>query len=515
MKLFSVPAALLTAAFSLPVLAQAPDLAQTAGRLRDGAESARDAAQRINDGADRIEAISDDIAALAGLEAPAEDALAASSRALEQASNEISVAVGSIYGIVDQVYAVRMKLAPEPAEPEPEAEPEPAPETSAETATPTGPAPDLALSRSIGRDGITGVQARLAALADPSPEERFALAGLTFLQAVEGTLQTRWRVGLSHDLADLPLLRLPLPSNPAAEPVTPGIIRDIMAAIPPQMQQARAPLAGLGSDFGLDIDFADLWFDINANGSRDSGEDLAQIAGQMFGVGPEAHDGDTTLPVMRFDLADAAWLSAYTHLLSGSAQVVLTYDPTDSIARVMETRAAFAALPPGNDGLASIVDDLWIDTAAAVLFSLRSQPDTAQAQAAHASFLAMIADNRIFWQRVAAETDNTREWIPNDSQQSATGVALPPETGTAWLAVLDEVEAILKGELLIPYWRSGGGLNIGRMFTDPRPIDLIDWIQGAGALPYIETGPLADGNALNQFNTLLMGDGVFAALWLN
>lgn len=479
MKFLSIPAALLTAAFSLPVLAQAPDLAQTAGQLRDGAKSARDAAQRINDGADRIEAISDDLAALAGPEAPAVDALAASSRALEQANNEISAAASSIYDIFNQVYAVQMALAPvepAPAEPEPEAETEPAPETFAETATPTGPAPELALSRSIGRDGITAVQARLAALADPSPEERFALAGLTFLQTVEDTLQTRWRVGLSHDLADLPLLRLPLPPNPAAEPVTPGIIRDIMAAIPPQMQQARAPLAGLDSDFGLDIDFADLWFDINANGTRDSGEDLAQIAGQMLGLGPEARDGDTTLPVVRFDLADAAWLSAYTHLLSGSAQVVLTYDPTNSIARVMETRAAFAALPPGNDGLASFVGDLWVDTAAAVLFSLRSQPDTAQAQAAHASFLAMIADNRIFWQRVAAETDNTREWIPNDSQQSATGVTLPPETGTAWLAVLNEAEAILKGELLIPYWRSGGGINISQMFTDPRPIDLIDWI---------------------------------------
>lgn len=414
--------------------------------------------------------------------------------------------------------ALLLAAAPLAAQPRPPAVIEARPATDAQTETaPEVPAPDLTLSREIGQNGIAATAARLAAVVEPPPEDRFALAALRFLGTIEGVMQQRYAVGLSDEVARLPLLSLPLPRNPDPQPFEATLIRDIMAAIPPQMAEARAPLAGLEDEFGLDIDFADLWFDINANGTRDMGEDLATIAGFMFGFGPRAPfgDSDRALPVVRLDLADAAWLSAYSHMLTGFAQVVLAYDPTDAIAEMMETRAAFAALSPVDDPLGGFVDQATLDTIAVIVNVLRSQPDAAMGAAARDSYLAMIADNRLFWQRAAAETDNIREWIPNARQTSATGIELPPETGEAWLDVLTEIEDVLEGRALIPYWRSGAGLNVSRMFTEPRPVDLVGWIQGAAALPYLEEGPLASGTALNVFNNIFWGDTLFMAVWLN
>ncbi len=56
--------------------------------------------------------------------------------------------------------------------------------------------------------------------------------------------------------------------------------------------------------------------------------------------------------------------------------------------------------------------------------------------------------------------------------------------------MLADAEAVLKGERLVPYLWLGeeAGVNVGRMFTDPRPIDIPMWIQGLGALPYLEKG---------------------------
>ena len=47
--------------------------------------------------------------------------------------------------------------------------------------------------------------------------------------------------------------------------------------------------------------------------------------------------------------------------------------------------------------------------------------------------------------------------LPNDKQQSALGLTLPPGTGAVWLSVLEDAEALLKGTKLAPYWRQRGG----------------------------------------------------------
>ncbi|MDO5706815.1 MAG: hypothetical protein Q4G49_17315, partial [Paracoccus sp. (in: a-proteobacteria)] len=323
----------------------------------------------------------------------------------------------------------------------------------------------------------------------------------------------------SEQVASLPVMRLTIAPNPNPQPLRPELLAEVLAGMSDSMAQARAPLVGLDDDFGLDIDLADIWFDVNANGARDEGEGLIEVAGGLLGLGPAVRWADAApmpVPVIRFDTADAAWLSAYTHLMSGTAQTILAYDPTGPIRDSMATRARFAELTPnGPQALAGAVEDWWLDALAVVINTMKQQPDPARASAAHADFLAMIAENRRFWALVEGETDNTREWIPNAHQTSATGIALPPETGAAWQNVLTEVENVLNGQTLIPYWRGAAGVNVRQLFLDPRPVDLIGWIQGAGALPYLEQGPMAGAEAIGYFESLMEGNGLLVAAWLN
>ncbi len=138
----------------------------------------------------------------------------------------------------------------------------------------------------------------------------------------------------------------------------------------------------------------------------------------------------------------------------GVANIVLAYDPTDALTRAAATSDGIAALSPPAESeftmFAPGLDAIWT-----ILTALDQQPDAARLTAARDQFLSMVADNRSFWAAVAAETDNDAEWLPNDGQTSAFGLTLPPGTGATWLAVLTDGEALLKGEKLVPYWRTG------------------------------------------------------------
>jgi len=285
------------------------------------------------------------------------------------------------------------------------------------------------------------------------------------------------------------------------------------------MQAARAPLYGLatGPEFSLEIRLADLWFDVNADGTRTEDEDLLQLLGpSLLGWRWFDRDPATPAPVIRFDRADAAWLSAYTHLLEGVANIVLAYDPTDALTRAAATRDGMAALSPPEfseyDIFAPGLDAIWV-----ILDSLDQQPDATRLTAARDHFLSMIAENRTFWTAVDSESDDSAEWLPNARQTSALGLSLPPETKETWLSVLSDGEALLNGEKLIPYWRlgNGAGLNLSRMFTDPAPIDVKDWIQGAGALPYLEQGETVTAENWSRFEAMMGGNAMLMSVWLN
>lgn len=375
------------------------------------------------------------------------------------------------------------------------------------------------ISEEIARTGLQAAETRLAALPSPTNEELFALAGLRFLGGVEQALQLRWKTGVKADWSELPILRLPIPENPNAIPFQAADFTALIRNLDADMDASRAALAQLGDKpFSLPIRVADLWFDINANGTREAGESLAEVTGMALGggrgMGVVVED-----PVITFDTADAAWLSAYTHFLSGFASTALAYDPEPAIQRVIDSSKAIYALwgttPPNN--AMDMMFGRQVDRVAMVLIALSKTPDKALAQDAYSHFLSMIEENRRFWSLVAMETDNTGEWVPNDTQTSGLGLMMPPGTGERWQAVLADAEKALKGELLIPHWRFGAeaGINLKKAFENPPAVDLVTWIQGEGLLPYAEKGPQMSGQAWRDFESFVQGDAMLFAVFLN
>jgi hypothetical protein len=375
------------------------------------------------------------------------------------------------------------------------------------------------ISEEIARTGLAATETRLAALPSPSNEDLFALAGLRFLGGIEQALQLRWKTGVKADWSELPILRLPIPENPDAIPFQAADFTALIRNLDADLDASRAALSQLGDKpFSLPIRIADLWFDINANGTREAGESLAEVTGMALGggrgMGIAVED-----PVITFDSADAAWLAAYTHFLSGFASTALAYDPEPAIQRVIDSSAQIYDLwgttPPRN--AMDMMFGRQVDRVAMILHALSNTPDKALAQDAHTHFLTMITENRRFWTLVALETDNTGEWVPNDQQVSGLGLMMPPGTGERWQAVLADAEKALKGELLIPHWRFGAeaGINLKKAFENPPAVDLVTWIQGEGLLPYAEKGPQMSMQSWRDFEDFVQGDAMLFAVFLN
>ena len=384
----------------------------------------------------------------------------------------------------------------------------------------TAAAQDTDISAMIAEEGLASGEAALAAIVDPSPTEAFALGGVRFLGALETALQARYDVALSGglvDRVDWPVLRLPIPPNPNAAPFEAHMIIDLFSQLERDLATALPPLDSINSsdDVALQINTGDIWFDINRNGLRDRGEDMMQIVGTAL-MTQRGDVPDMQNLTIQFDTADAAWLSAYAHLLSGVSETLMALDPTEAIDRVLAARTAFheiSPLPTDQRGWFSPADFAdWLDLMAIHAFAMDQPVDVTHSRAAHAHFLGMIEDNKIFWARVAAETDNTSEWIPNSNQTSALPLPFPPDLGDRWQAVLQDAEALLNGELLLPFWRVGSdaGLNLAEMFQNPPQFEPVSVIHGEVLLPYVEYGPLVTRQNLIQFERLVVGrSGLF------
>lgn len=377
-------------------------------------------------------------------------------------------------------------------------------------------APALAQETSalIADRGLSGARTQLLAQA-PSADRDLAIAATRFLGGVEAAFQARHRIGATDPLVPLPLLGATLPPNPDPQPMMADFVTAMMRDLSQAMQDTRDALPD--GPATLTLDLRDLWLDVDGDGTRDPAEDLAALSGLPLPEGPA---------VVRFDAADIHWLHAYTHLIDGVATLILAFDPEPALAQRIALDAALAeqfAEPPGQMARAPNFDmqarafGPVVDRVAVVIQTLRRQPDPALTRAAGDHLRAMVAANRVFWTKVAQETDNDREWIPNDAQQAALGFVLPPETGSMWLAILDEVDQALAGRMLIPFWRfaPGHGVDLAMWLDDPRPVDVADWVQGTAALPYARPGLTVGRDNWDRFLNGFQGRAGLYMLLLN
>ena len=93
--------------------------------------------------------------------------------------------------------------------------------------------------------GLAAAEVRLAALPAPTDEERFALGGVQFLRAIEGSFQDRWNDGLTDRTGMLPLLApASARTTPTPTPFDPAVIVNIFARAADRLDAAKADLDG-------------------------------------------------------------------------------------------------------------------------------------------------------------------------------------------------------------------------------------------------------------------------------
>ena len=370
----------------------------------------------------------------------------------------------------------------------------------------------------LASDGLAAADAALAGRTR-TPETSFQLGGVRFLRAIETMLQTRYE-SYDAEVPFIPGFAAPLPPNANAS-FDPGFLETALKGALEHLDGARVALGeATNGEFSTELRLDALWFDIDRDRRRSDWESLQAI---LEGVGAQV-DWNSFNGKVRFDTADAEWLAAYVHLISGTSEMVLSVDPTTAIRTVYEGRAKLERA--GAIGAPDFLfgDDAWIDQAAAVLMALDGEPDAARTRKALDHFRSIIAHNRKFWPEMMAETDNDHEWLPNPSQTSAFGIEITVEIATGWQDVLAELDEMLEGRALIPFWRTppgpqgavnGVGINLRRLLTDPPNLNVALLIQGAAIAPYLDQGKLVTLNAWNRFGALTRGDGLLMAAILN
>jgi hypothetical protein len=360
----------------------------------------------------------------------------------------------------------------------------------------------------------------LAALVADDPTNVDAQLGLgvvRFFQAIEHLSQGLYRYGLqSPQSMMVPVLRLPVPVNPNPQPITYDDFRQLLQAYVTDLALAEDTLTDTGSnDVELVLDLKHIHYDVNGDGVVTDDERLSDVVARLRGT-PE-QDLPTSL-TFAFDTGDVYWLRGYCHVMMALGEFFLAYDWHESFDvsfyhffPAMQSPFRDALAPPSgsmNDEIAPIADLVsffhirWPVSEPARLGNVRTH------------LKQVIALSRQSWQAIEAETDDDREWIPN-ANQTTPFLVVNAERIAAWYQVLDEADAILDGKKLVPHWRFQQGFNLRRVFEEPQPFDLVLWITGPAALPYLEDGPVSTPEEWAKMVEAFEGSFGLFALWVN
>ena len=359
-------------------------------------------------------------------------------------------------------------------------------------------------------------------------EARYGLGAIQFLLTFEhlGTslyehvLRTeRAFPGMARQIREI------LPQNPAPKPMRYEDARRIVQTFVDDLKKAEATLAKIEDDnvklplhVGLiKIDLFGIGKPVNA----------AFVLGEIEGDLPE---DPVKSFVIGFDRGDVNWLRGYCHFLCAAGEVVLGVDEKELFDRTahlffekVDTPHKFLLEEDRNFERAAWWDvRLFSDVIAFIHLMRFPMKEPQRMQAAHKHLQATVANSREMWKHYKREMDDDNEWIPNPRQTGVLQVKVSEKMVATWLETVSEAEQVLDGEKLIPFWRGENdkrGVNLKRVFTEPRDLDPILWFQGTAATPYLEEGEItefANRETLRQINDTFGGLEFFGfAFWFN
>ncbi len=365
--------------------------------------------------------------------------------------------------------------------------------------------------------GVTAVRAQLAKQPTDA-QAQFGLGVVEFISAVETLGQSFYRYGLRDTSSSwgmgLPLLRLPVPENANPEPLSYPAARKILQTFIDDLATAEKSLAKFADpSVKLPLHVSDIQLDFVGNGTQPVA--LSTIL-QRMGAVPDQRE-----LMIAFDQADATWLRGYCNVLSAMCEFALAHDgeelfnatahvffrsPQSPLSFLQQSKSVYRL---GETDLSDLIAFIHLLRLPVV------EPERMQNVLKHLQNVLTLSGQ--MWQQVVEETDDDREWIPNTQQQGVLGIAVTQEMIDSWLLATKEGLEVLQGERLIPFWRGDGeqGVNLRRVFTEPTTFDLLLWIQGSAAAPYLEKGEMTRPEVWEQLLQVFRGNFVVFALWFN
>jgi hypothetical protein len=393
------------------------------------------------------------------------------------------------------------------------------------SAAPPGPGP-LAARYLYAGDLLAGEKALVARLKEePADDEaRFGLGVIRFLRGVERAAASVHAHGPTKNASLLfTLFGLRLDTSaikPVAKPkrMTYAALRNIVQAFVEDVNGAEKTLAGVkDAKVKLPLFVGRIQVDITGRGER------LRAVSLLTGDQREAAKG----LLITFDRSDVCWLRGYCHLIAAIGEVFLSLDTEDIYTTVAHLLFAdvdtpeVARLASGTSlvvpGVGVMPADIFLD-----LVNLPvSEPARLKKALAHLE--SAVAQAKEMWTHILAETDDDHEWVPNPRQRSVVPVRVSAEMIQAWRAVLDDLELILSGKRLVPFWagKTTHGVNVRKVFTSPpKRLRLWAWVHGPAAGPYLEKGPVTDlsrGERLERLERVFGGFFGFLgfAAWFN
>ena len=387
--------------------------------------------------------------------------------------------------------------------------------------------------------GEQALSARLAA--NPADEEaRFGLGMISFGRALERFGQHHYRYGLEPlGQRGFPFLRMPVPPNPNAEVLTYEAQRAALQTLIDDLAAVESALAGMGeSEVKLVLDMEKIRLDLTGAGASSGAIPLLALLRSVSflqvpggetapGADPAAQpgaSGPTPAFEVAFDRADMLWLRGYCRLLSASLEFILAYDWRDTFARAAglfypKLRQEGTVDDTGLDDLIGMGGSaaLIADTVAMV-HEIRWRPvEPARLKRARDDLKEVTRLSRASWLSILAETDDDREWIPSPRQTQGVfpSMSITEQRVGIWLAALGDFDAVLDGAKLLPHWRLEKGINLRRVFEEPRPLDLVLWLTGHAAAPYMEDGPVISAESWRLWQQVFEGDFLLFAVYFN
>lgn len=381
----------------------------------------------------------------------------------------------------------------------------------------------------VGRPLVEAVETLSARVKanDADQTARFALGMAQALHAVERTAGAFYEHGLMQTgvSQNLQIFGLPVPPNPSPKPTSAEDVDRILADLSAGLTEAAKTLEGV-TDPSVKVPVKVGLIRIDLNGAATGGEMSAwELMAEIGGIGRGDQEFRQAVEqfAIGFDLGDAHWLRGYCNLIGATADIMAAFDKRELLDRAghlifANPKSSYPFLR-GGQRVFEVSPDVDIVDAIAFIHLLNfpvRDPDLLKS--ARQKLLTTIACSEQSWRAILAETDDDAEWIPNPNQQTVVpGIRVEREVIDAWLAFVADGRDVLEGRRLVPFWRGTGGrgVNLKRVFNEPQPFDLVLWVQGTAAAPYLEQGPLANANTLRQLERLLGGQLFLFAVWVN